>query len=553
MFGIQTKSATSTKYTTLLDLARKGIAVPDMLYLDEDSILEEKTRVVLVDNFVQQTAKQHYIVRSALVCEDGHESSYAGMFLTSGPTPAGDVAEMVLEIYNNNKARAAALETHPPVHLLVMPYVNSTCGGVIFYPWLYFYKHALLSYAQTAKEVVEGGAGTKTVLFPLDGTAHDDMQDFLLTSTLREKLQLMLAHVQSHCPYRIDAEWVYDGEQLWLVQVRPVTIAPTSLHTASLEAIAGDMRHEYDQYAEAFGKLSCLSFSLLEFLFAHAHHYHTTMSLGGGSVPFRRLRTGNIVTESDAKRRYFSNQSWYSAFARSFKARSIEKVLWEEAKSFTPSIERFSIQACQFAFDRLQIAELNQMILTRTRSTYALPQEYELSENIDVECYPNDTLTNVWKRHFMRTITPLRAEVRTNPAMAFCTYEEYADRNFSEADTRYEQELPHSVIGVQPHDVGDEVELIIGAHTSGQVVAVRDPDSYRGPFPKGCVVVTHHVPSTWIPYMGNMKGIVCSCFMPLTHVAITARELNLCVVKVPTSMLGTLYTKRHVTTKKLIL
>lgn len=540
----------SKKYTHLQFAKENGVCVPDMLYLTDFCL--EGDYMAFVDTFLSSCKAPQYIVRSAVVGEDGEKTSYAGYFKSSGPVEVSLVSETIQQVYVENKKRILLKKGLKSVHLIVSPFILSVHGGVSFYPWLYFHKHMLVEYSRTPQDAVSGTAVTQ-LLFSLDKEMTHVPVQTGLPVLLENQLRTTFIKLRTLFRFPIDVEWAFDGTKLYILQIRPVTVSPTALKTKGLDVYCDPSKFEIDQYGETFGKLSLVSFTLLDQLFQNAQYYRDTIGVRGGLGFLRRLATGTVVTDVLFRRKYFSHNHWYSPFIRGVSSHQIETKLDDDARTFIPPAG-MSFEVLQYAFDRLQIAEVIAQTTKKSRVTFAQAREYELTHMIDLNLYSEDSITNIWKRNFMLALQPFRMKVLNEPQYAFTTIQELLENKSGESESRYSSELGESIIGVQTHVQGnDKSELLYGNHVKGEGVYIENPDLWQKALPVDTVIITPYIPQTWIGEIPHVRGIVCLQVSALSHVAITLRENDTPTLRVTSEIFKTILARKaqHVDTAEI--
>lgn len=534
------------KFTNLEYAQKNGVLVPLMFLINDDALVKQEWSDV--EMFLKSTVSEFYIVRSAVSFEDSFDHSQAGVFQSSNRVAANAVISTLKNLYTKNKKRLGN-KNDAAVNLIVSPFIKSTCGGVSFYPWLYFNEHALVEFANTPQAAVAGNIDGSMLLDLTDSNKHIRHAGTLSTQIILE-LQIVLQKLRKLFNYPIDIEWAYDGQNLYVLQIRPITIPPQALAPSPLSKyIKGD--YVLNEYSETFGKLSPLSFSILQTLFSNSSHYIDSLQIHGKEKFLTRLNTGNIVSEPTRQSRYFYDKHWYSAFVRGVKSHSISTTLEIEAREYKADKD-FSVSRLQYAFDRLQLAEAIAIRNKNNRSTYSTPQEYEVTQDLDSSKYPTDTPSNTWKKLFLETFDPIRQTVRADGLLAFCTLDEFLSQDKSNCQTRYDLEISESIYSAQDQiKNGSKVELIYGAHTEGPLLYIANPESWRGDLPKNSIILTSHIPQTWIQDLPNILGVICIKLSALSHVAITLREYNILTIKVPKEVIKSLHSQKNIDTKNI--
>ena len=172
-----------------------------------------------------------YAVRSSADVEDGIVASYAGQFATRLGVPPRDVLEAVREVRASaDSARATAYESQVgtgdriAMNVIVQPMVAAVVSGVAFSrnPLTGLNEVVVEAVAGRGDRLVDDGVtpdrwihrwGTWTER-PEDGVASDEMIGTVVAGTRR---------IAQAFGAPVDLEWVWDGEVVWWVQIRPIT------------------------------------------------------------------------------------------------------------------------------------------------------------------------------------------------------------------------------------------------------------------------------------------------------------------------------------------
>lgn len=535
-----------SKFTNLELAHNKSVLVPSMLLVNDDTLAKRAWSDV--EKFLQSNVSEFYIVRSAVSFEDSFDHSQAGVFQSSESVLSEEVISTLENLYIENKKRLGSNQ-NAQVNLIVSPFIKSVCGGVSFYPWLYFNEHALVEFADTPQAAVAGKING-SMLIDLTDSNRNINHDGMLSSQIITELKLTLRKLHTIFNYPIDIEWTYDGKNLYVLQIRPITIPPQALKSVPLAKYVSD-DYVLNEYSETFGKLSPLSFSILETLLGNATYYSDSLHINGREKFLTRLNTGSIVSSNNLQTRYFSNKHWYSSFLRGMSYQNISRSLEQEAVDFKDS-SQMSLSDLQYTFDRLQLAEAISVHNKTGRLTYSAPQEYEVTKSLNLSDYPTDTLANTWKRLFLLTLEPIRRIVQNEKLLAFCTLDELLHQNKDNCLNRYDREISESVYAVQGKQLdSNEFELLYGKHTKGRLLYIENPENWRGELPKNTIILVSYVPQTWIQSLPNLLGIICTSISTLSHVAITLREYKVLTIKVPDKLFKSLQTKQEINTAEI--
>lgn len=190
----------------LLDrAARAGLAVPAGLVVLDGADADQAAR--------QSPTAGSYAVRSAFGAEDGADSSRAGWFETELRVAPADIAGAIERV----RASRDRVDGSIRADVLVMAMVDATHAGVAFTE-PDTYDDIVNVVGSTAEKLVSGEEAGDRILLPRIETPDEPWA---------QRLRALLAEVRAEfgdAPW--DLEWADDGEQCWLVQIRPITAAP---------------------------------------------------------------------------------------------------------------------------------------------------------------------------------------------------------------------------------------------------------------------------------------------------------------------------------------
>ncbi len=229
----------------------------------------------LIEN-LKSKIQNRMIVRSSAVGEDGDTSSAAGQYQTIGPvfteTELIDAINRCRQSYWTSQAVAYRRERQlPDTHMavLVQPYIDSKFAGVMFT------RNPLDGGSEVIIEALPGGAESVVggqftpVHLEIDFSTNQEVersrnqniepsqnQEVELSrnrniessliideSIVAELVKLAQAIEAFFHGIPQDIEWSWDGEQLWILQSRPITnLQPFWTRTIAAEVIPGAIR-----------------------------------------------------------------------------------------------------------------------------------------------------------------------------------------------------------------------------------------------------------------------------------------------------------------------
>ncbi|MGC9526292.1 MAG: glycerol-3-phosphate acyltransferase [Limnospira sp.] len=198
------------------------------------------------------------IVRSSALGEDGETSSAAGQYATIGPVTTEEKLREAIarcrESYWGPDATTYRRQRHladTGIAVLIQPYISAGVSGVMFS------RHPLDGRASVVLEALPGGGdavvgGRQTPLHvEIDTETETATQEslnrveegensLLPRSVLAELVEQAQALEAFYHGLPQDIEWIWDGEQIWLLQSRPITnLRPIWTRTIAAEVIPG--------------------------------------------------------------------------------------------------------------------------------------------------------------------------------------------------------------------------------------------------------------------------------------------------------------------------
>ncbi len=212
----------------------------------------------LIEN-LKSKIQNRMIVRSSAVGEDGDTSSAAGQYQTIGPVFTEveliDAINCCRQSYWTSEAIAYRRQRQLPdtqMAVLVQPYIDSKFAGVMFT------RNPLDGGSQIIIEALPGGAESVVggqftpVHLEIDFSTPESLEKSLSEietnsmidkSIVAELVKVAQAIEAFFHGIPQDIEWSWDGEQLWILQSRPITnLQPFWTRTIAAEVIPGAIR-----------------------------------------------------------------------------------------------------------------------------------------------------------------------------------------------------------------------------------------------------------------------------------------------------------------------
>ncbi|MEZ2229636.1 MAG: glycerol-3-phosphate acyltransferase [Microcoleus sp.] len=222
----------------------------------------KREELSISDAVIQHLTSQipnQMIVRSSAVGEDGDISSAAGQYQTIGPvSTAAQLREAInccRQSYWTSEAVAYRRQRQLPdtqMAVLIQPYIDGQVAGVMFT------RNPLDGGSQVIIEALPGGAESVVggqitpVHLEIDFSTSESLQasfiklennSFIAHSIVAELVKQAQAIEEFFHGIPQDIEWSWDGEQIWILQSRPITnLQPFWTRTIAAEVIPGAIR-----------------------------------------------------------------------------------------------------------------------------------------------------------------------------------------------------------------------------------------------------------------------------------------------------------------------
>jgi pyruvate,water dikinase len=208
-------------------LIANGERVPETWVIVPDETEDAVAGAVAAD----LDPKRRYAVRSSANVEDGDEASYAGQFWTELDVAAGEVPVVMQRVRASAASeRVTAYHDHIgaprriSLSVMVQPMIHPVVSGVAFS------RNPITGLNEVVVEAVEG-RGDRLVdegVTPARwihrwGSWVEQPHDGLLPEAVVTGIVADTRRLAADYGAPIDLEWVWDGERVWWVQLRPIT------------------------------------------------------------------------------------------------------------------------------------------------------------------------------------------------------------------------------------------------------------------------------------------------------------------------------------------
>lgn len=313
VFGNKAKGLASLQGHGFRTLPFTSVCIDaDLVKMDAEHVSEAIVSQIGVSNF--------YAVRSSSITEDTDESAAAGQFKTLLGITKKSLAEAIQEVTESLPTLADEEEPHGVV---IQPLLHSSesISGVMFTHeerWMVNYAPGLCNYVVQGFEVAQRGfhpSGKSWMIKGADlrqgqlfdsGAGHIVTKEFETnnwTQHLERALLQLYRKVQQHYGKPMDVEWTFVDGQLYVLQIRPVTV----------DWLPELWLFDNSNLAESYtGTVSPMTASVAGRLYKYVYEDLLTHS----GVPKQTVRRHQYVFDNLVKdfngRMYYVMNHWYS-------------------------------------------------------------------------------------------------------------------------------------------------------------------------------------------------------------------------------------------------
>jgi len=313
VFGNKAKGLASLQGHGFRTLPFTSVCIDaDLVKMDAEQVSEAIVSQIGVSNF--------YAVRSSSITEDTDESAAAGQFKTLLGITKESLAEAIQEVAESLPTLASDEEPHGVV---IQPLLHSSesISGVMFTHeerWMVNYAPGLCNYVVQGFEVAQRGfhpSGKSWMIKGADlrqgqlfdaGAGHIVTKEFETnnwTQHLERALLQLYQKVQQHYGKPMDVEWTFVDGQLYVLQIRPVTV----------DWLPELWLFDNSNLAESYtGTVSPMTASVARRLYKYVYEDLLTHS----GVPKQTVRRHQHVFDNLVKdfngRMYYVMNHWYS-------------------------------------------------------------------------------------------------------------------------------------------------------------------------------------------------------------------------------------------------
>ncbi len=525
-----------------LDLTQKaGIKTPATLFLSEKNLINLTFKEKL-NNFIDQNKSPHYIVRSCIFGEDGTEQSFAGHFKSSGKTTPKNLEEIITQYFTDNKKIQKKICPNGKTNLMIQPFIQAKMGGVLFSPWKYFIHHFVGEVSQDGAQKAVEGRDTRFFLLSRNNQSKDLITiPNLPTKRLKETRQ----QCEEKFNFPLDIEWAFDGNQVVVLQIRPITKPLQAIKIANTKQIEAEKKYLQktasgnwciNEFSESFGAISPLSFDVIKYCFEH--NLENFKELGFRAHTFNFLaqsRNGQIYANPVAQSQFFKPRSFLTPFWQAVNEPKYKQKI--RIFATTTQDNPFKLKKLSDIFGYWNIANF----YARTSKNIAIvswQNEYEVLQPLKL---PSPKLKkqmnwsdwrNFYKQWWLWEYEKLKKDIQKNPLLAFGSLKTIKTNDEKTLQANYNKLLPYSILDF-PYNFNQKsshqkvIPVVKAKSIQGNIFIVKNPKIFNEPFPDNTILVAPYFSNDWILEMNKFKGIILENGGILSHSAIVAREKNI--------------------------
>jgi phosphohistidine swiveling domain-containing protein len=435
------------------------------------------------------------------------------------------------------------------LRLILQEYIQHAVGGVLFSPWGFFSDYFQLDYAEMGVKAVVEGQSQPAVL-ALYGGQPAPLALPMHLLYLQPLLQQLVQQLRSLFAFAVDAEWVFDPQtqRIVLLQVRPQTslsgavqvLTPAILKQYALPA--GEWA--YTALSESLGKLSPLSFSLLQQLYADSRASLQGLGYAAQQVDFMQHCADGTVLVDAAKERQFYQLKGFGGFWQGLRLPKSKQQAQQLIRDYVATAPFDYTQLSRlftvWLISNLQAPDTNRAV-TQPLHIYELTWASDVpkpSLHYDLNNWQaiNSQLRGlVWFElgKLKRNIAPQAL----TQAIAFCTWAEYQAQHVSQAVQRQAQLASLAIYdwAMLPttYKLTAWQNLSVNKTVNGKAFVISQPAQFKDTLPAQSIVLAPYFDPRWVAQIPRLAAIVVQQGGRLSHAALVAREAGIpfCVVQ----------------------
>ncbi|WP_020394805.1 PEP-utilizing enzyme [Thiolinea disciformis] len=528
------------KYAYLKQAEDAGLNVPRTVFLEHYPTTQELTA------FAQGFAKDALlIVRSANATEDSAQHSLAGHFWSSEPVPLNQLAHTIQQAWEKNQYILQNLGYALAPQLMVQRYITPAVGGVLFTPWGFFSEYFQVDCAQSAQAAVEGHA--ETAVLSVQASVRDPLQLPTQWAFLREALQQLAQQLRQTFQFPVDCEWVFDStkQQMFIVQVRPQTHLTGAIKPLTQEVLRQYPLPRgtwtYSAFSESLGKISPLSFDLLQALYQASRATFKQLGFAAQNADFLYHAPDGTVLIDEQREAAFFKLTGFGGFWQGLRAPKL-KLASEQFLQTWQAEQAFDFITLSTAFTYWLFAAF--MAKGEGRAVVAPAHVYELMWPNVLTIPEPPHLPSTWlslsqalREVFWFELNKLKHVIAQQASsVVFCTWSEYQKQDFSQAELRQHGLAPLAIYDHALLPVDNEAVLFQSFSAvktvSGAVFIISQPSQFQADIPANSILIAPYFDNRWVAQLKNLSAVMVEHGGRLSHAALVARELGVpfCVV-----------------------
>ncbi|MGB1310848.1 MAG: PEP-utilizing enzyme [Leucothrix sp.] len=578
------------KYAKLKQAASAGLPIPKSLLLNFDEGFEVTKRAI--DDFATQSGSLYFIIRSAHLDEDGSDLSLAGHFWSSGAVIADEIDAtikkalkknaVILESLNKTKFSTAHTITSFP-SLILQAYIEHNIGGVLFYPWGFYSDYAYVEYSDAGVKQVVDGQDSHSAVLCLDEQYADPLPLTQVPIDLQKQLIDLCHELRGVYDFPLDCEWALDQEkqQITVLQVRPQThsIGPvlpySALASADAKVLSGQQitsnpsNFQFTALSESLGRLSPLSFSLLEQLYRDSRLTLQKLGCKAAQVDFMMLAPdGTVLVDPELEKRFyamtlfggFKRGTQQAIFAneagtllnhydvsRVFAAQTLQQLFayWVGVNVLSAGAGRGSgvIEFIEppHAYELSWLTPPDRLVVSLNQLSCLGHKNDSTPKNLEVL---NAELRALFLFELNKLKWQLKRQNQHKTACYFCDWSTLQMNGLTPALEQAAMLKQHTQAPWALYDfaligsgAGEVQSLSSSKPVAGRLLMMTHSASAKSSF-TGRILVATSFDNHWVSQIQHLKGIVVRQGSRLSHSAIVAREYNVPYYVVPELDMG---------------
>lgn len=327
MDGKQEIAKTGGKSAALMRLVKSGFNIPEFLTLSPDAFHQKGMNKEVKERFLDELkslGSGPYAARSSAVEEDGDAHSHAGQFLSLLNLTKRQLPGACVKVFNSGKQDSVTgyratrgLEGEGGgTAVLVQKMVDARVAGVAFTadPVSGRRDQIVISAIEGLGDKLVGGEedGETYILDKAGKLLKSEVEQGVLSESDLSQLHELALRVEDVCGEPQDIEWAFEGDELYLLQARPITteLLPEPVKDNALTIF--DNSNIVESYP---GIVSPLTYSFAQYVYARVYRsFVKLLGVNEQKVADSAAIFDNMLARIDG-RVYYNLVNWYRALA----------------------------------------------------------------------------------------------------------------------------------------------------------------------------------------------------------------------------------------------